>query len=63
MAKYAHPLDLKLKHGALHKTLHVPVDKKIGSDKLEKALGSSNELTRKRAQFAENASHWNHGGK
>ena len=55
-------LDLKLKKGALHKELGVPQGKKIPEAKLQKALHSKNSLTRKRAQFAENAKHWNHKG-
>ena len=43
--------------GALHKSLHVPVGQKISEKKMDKALHSSNGLTRKRAQAAENAKH------
>lgn len=49
-----------LKKGALHKQLGIPSDKAIPSGKLEKATHSENETLRKRAQFAENAKHWNH---
>jgi hypothetical protein len=63
MVNYAHPLDLKLKRGALHRELHVPQGSKISHDKLEKALGSKNPLEAKRARLAETMSKWNHGGK
>lgn len=49
-----------LKKGALHQDLGVPSDKPIPSGKLEKATHSTDETLRKRAQFAENAKHWNH---
>lgn len=49
-----------LKKGALHKDLGVPSDSPIPSGKLEKATHSNNETLRKRAQFAENAKHWQH---
>lgn len=55
-----------LKKGALHHQLGVPSDKPIPAGKLEKATHSENETLRKRAQFAENAKHWQHkadGGK
>lgn len=41
--------------GALHKTLHVPSGTKIPEKKMQKALHSTNPLTKKRAQAAENA--------
>ncbi len=59
-SKYAHPLELHLKKGALHKTLGVKPGEKIPESMLQKALNSKNPLTRKRAQFAENAKKWNH---
>ena len=49
-----------LKKGALHKSMGIPGDKKIPVARLNKAAGSDSELTRKRAQFALNARHWNH---
>src|SRR5579864_2029590 len=49
-----------LKKGALHRELGVPQGDKIPSGKIEKATHSDNETLRKRAQFAENARHWNH---
>lgn len=49
-----------LKKGALHRQLGVPSEKSIPESKLEKATHSDNETLRKRAQFAENAKHWNH---
>jgi hypothetical protein len=49
-----------LKKGALHKTLGVPQGQKIGAKALSKAASSGSALTRKRAQFAENAAKWNH---
>jgi hypothetical protein len=63
MSEYRKPLDLHLKKGALHKELGVKSSQKIPHDKLAKALHSDSPLERKRAQFAENASHWHHGGK
>lgn len=41
------------KPGALHKTLGVPMDKKIPEAKLEKAEHSKNPKTRARARLAE----------
>lgn len=60
--EYSKPLNLHLKKGALHKELHVSEGSKIPHDKLKSALGSKSPLERKRAQFAENASHWHHKG-
>lgn len=60
MSEYKKPLELHLKKGALHKELGVPQGKKIPHGKLEKALSGGSPLEKKRAQFAENASHWNH---
>lgn len=57
------PMHLQLKKGALHKQLGVPQGKKIGHDKLEKALAGGSPLERKRANFALNASKWHHGGR
>jgi hypothetical protein len=49
-----------LKKGALHRDLGVPQGEKIPTRKVEKATHSDNETLRKRAQFAENAKHWQH---
>ena len=49
-----------LKKGALHRDLGVPQGDKIPAKKIEKATHSDNETLRKRAQFAENAKHWQH---
>ena len=57
------PMNLDLKKGALHKDLGVPEDELIPQKKLSKALNSNSELERKRAQFAENAKHWQHKNK
>lgn len=47
-----------IKHpGALHKSLHVPEDKKIPVKKIKKAEHSKNPKLRKRAQLAETLSH------
>ena len=54
------PMKLKLKKGALHKSLGVPEGKKIPKSKLVKAAHSSNPKTRKRGQFALNAAKWKH---
>jgi hypothetical protein len=49
-----------IKKGALHKQMGVPQGQPMPAGRLEKATHSDNELLRKRAQFAENAKHWNH---
>jgi hypothetical protein len=49
--------------GALHKALHVPMDKKIPEKKLEKALHSSNPLLKKQANFAEISKGFNKGSR
>lgn len=58
MRKYKTPLKLKLKTGALHKTLGVKQGSKIPVKKLSQALKSKNPLERKRAQFAKNVKSW-----
>ena len=64
MSHYQHPLNLYLKKGSLHRSLHIPQGQKIGEDRLRKVLSSSGSSTleKKRAQFAENARHWHHKG-
>lgn len=57
---YRKPLNLHLKKGALHKELGVKQGNKIPQDKLKAALHSGSPLERKRANFAVNASKWNH---
>ena len=47
--------------GLLRKNLGVKAGKKIPAEKLEKAKHSKDPAIRKRATFAENAKHWNHG--
>ena len=54
------PMDLHLKKGALHQEMGISQDKPIPAGRLEKATHSNNETLRKRAQFAENAKHWQH---
>jgi len=49
-----------IKKGALHKQMGVPQGQPMPAKRLEQATHSDNELLRKRAQFAENAKHWNH---
>lgn len=50
------------KPGALHKALHVPMDKKIPKEKIEKATHSKSPLMRKRANLAQTfAKHRPHG--
>lgn len=44
---------MKLKKGALHKQMGIPLDKKIPEKKLEKATHSKNKLLAKRAHTAE----------
>lgn len=46
--------------GELHSELHVAQNQKIPEKKLAKALNSKNPAERKRAQFAENAKHFDH---
>ncbi len=41
------------KPGSLHKSLHVPMDKKIPAAKIEKATHSSNKKLAARARLAE----------
>lgn len=53
-------MKLHLKHGALHRELGVKEGQKIPREKLLVALHSNDPLTRKRAQFAVNASKWHH---
>lgn len=47
--------------GALHKSLHVPEDKKIPMSKIEKAEHSKNPTLRKRSVLAETLRDMNHG--
>jgi len=54
-------LNLHLKKGALHKQLGVKPGNKIPTSKLAIGSGDSS-LTKKRKQFALNASKWGHGG-
>jgi hypothetical protein len=53
-------MHLHLKKGALHHNLHVPAGQKIPRYKLEEAKHSTNDLIRKRANFAINAAKWSH---
>ena len=54
-------IHIKKSHeGLLHKELNVPLGQPIPAAKMEKALHSSDPAERKRAQFAENASHFHH---
>lgn len=54
-------IHIKKSHeGLLHKDLGVPAGQPIPSGKLEKALHSPDPAERKRANFANNAKHWNH---
>jgi len=54
-------IHIKKSHeGLLHKDLNVPVGQSIPAATLEIALHSSDPAERKRAQFAENASHFRH---
>lgn len=51
-----------VKHpGALHKMLHVPMDKKIPEKKLNKAAHSSNLLLKRRAVLAQTFRRAKHG--
>ena len=54
------PMKLKLKKGALHRTLGVPLGKPIPAAKLAAAAHSKNPLTRKRANFALTLKGWRH---
>jgi hypothetical protein len=53
-------MHLKLKKGALHKTLGISKGRKIPLSRLKAAKRSKNPLTRKRATFAINARKWHH---
>lgn len=53
-------MHIKLKEGAYHKQKGIPMDEKIPVSTMEKDAHSDNETTRKRAQFALNARHWDH---
>ncbi len=53
--------DAVKKPGALHKQLHVPMDKKIPESKLKKAEHSKNPLLKKRAVLAETFKKARHG--
>lgn len=48
------------KPGSLHKTLEVPMGKKIPSGKLHEALHSKSSLTRKRANLAKTLRSFSH---
>lgn len=55
---------LNPKHkGKLHRDLGVKQGEPIPAAKLAKAKHSKDPAVRKRATFAENAKHWQHGGK
>ncbi len=55
-------INIKPSHkGLLHKKLGVPQGQHIPAGKLSAALHSSSPALRKEANFARNASHWNHG--
>jgi len=49
-----------MKTGALHRELQVPLDKKIPSGKLHKALHSRSPLERKRANLAKTLESFHH---
>ena len=53
----------KANKGKLRKATGTKKGQKIPKSKLKKAANSKNPKTRKRAQFAINASKWNKGGK
>jgi hypothetical protein len=48
--------------GRLHRALGVPEGQPIPASKIAAAKNSSSSAVRKEATFAQNASHWNHGG-
>lgn len=54
------PMHLKLKKGALHRSLGVSQGKKIPHQELVDAAHSPNKLLAKRARFALNAAKWHH---
>lgn len=57
-------IHIKASHkGLLHKDTGTPAGEHIPAKKLAKAEHSEDPAVRKRAVFAENAKHWNHGGK
>jgi hypothetical protein len=54
-------IHIKKSHeGLLHRELNVPLGQPIPAAKMEKALHSRDPAARKRAQFAVNASHFQH---
>ena len=55
-------LKLKLKKGALHKSLGIKQGDKIPKGKLRIKISDST-LTKRRKQFALNAAKWHHGKK
>lgn len=57
MAKKKWIQSIGMKKGALHKELHVPMDKDIPESKLKKAEHSKNPKLRKRAVLAETLKH------
>lgn len=61
-AKSKSPMEINPSHkGLLHKDLGVKQGAPIPEKKLEKGLHSNDPAEKKRAVFAENAKHWNHG--
>lgn len=57
-----HGIHIKPSHkGLLHKDLGKKAGSKLSAGDLAKAKRSKNPAERKRATFAENARHWNHG--
>jgi hypothetical protein len=53
---------MNLKKGALHKSLHVPMDKNIPEAKIEKAEHSRNPKLARRARMAQTLKHLSHRG-
>lgn len=49
-----------LRHGGLHRALHVPENETIPKGKIEAATHSSNEHIRKMSSFAKTMSKWKH---
>ncbi len=47
-------------HESLHSVLGIPESQKIPMARMQAAKNSSNPAVRKKANFAINASHWNH---
>jgi hypothetical protein len=56
-------IEIKKSHeGSFHEWAKVPQGKEIPMSKIKQGENSPNEAIRKKAQFADNARKWHHGG-